>query len=135
MAGPAQKIIQAAKLLAKLRDRKEKLEAELREVNKEKGKLEQQTLPKMMADAEIEKMTIEGIGTLYTQISYRGYINADDRDLANQWFKENGHGAIVKEMVHPRTLVAWVKDQMAEGKKVPDFLHAEVFDTARIRRK
>lgn len=135
MSDPVKKVIAAAKKLAELRDKKKKLEDELKYVNIEKGLLETNTLPKLMEDHEIEKMTIEGVGTLYTQTGVYASILAADRDEAHIWFKEHGHGDLVKEAIHHSTLRSWVKEQLEEGKTVPEFLHAKPVTTARIRSK
>lgn len=135
MADPAKQIIKAAKQLAELRDRKEELEEQLKEVNKAKGKLETQTLPKLMEDAEVDKITIEGIGTLYTQQMVRATIYASERDEVYEWFRENGHADLVKETIYNQTLTAWIKEQLEEGNEVPAFLNHELLEVARIRRR
>lgn len=131
---PTDKIVTAAKKLDALRDEKKRLEDELKEVNKQKGKLEMQTLPKLMADAEIQKMSIEGIGTLFTKNNVFAHIREEDRPKAFDWFRDNGHGGLIKETVHFKTLTSWAKEQLEEGKEVPKFCNAKPVTLARIRR-
>jgi len=130
---PVNLIIEKAKRLFELRSEKQSLEERLKEINIEKGNLETQILPTLMAEHEIEKMTIEGIGTLFTQSAVYAYIYAVDRDMAHEWFKSHGHEDLVKESVHHSTLKSWVKDQLEEGKEVPVFLNAKPLTIARIR--
>jgi len=131
----AENLIEAAKELGALRDRKEELEAELKVINKAKTELETQRLPQMMEDAEVEKMTIEGVGTLYTQAGVYASILASDRDKAYDWLREHGHGDIVKETVHHQSLTAWVKEMLGDGNQLPEFFNAKPTTTARLRRK
>jgi len=128
-------IIEAAKHLRALKDKKAELEEALKEVNKEKERLETKTLPDMMEAQEIDKMTIDGVGTLYTQAGVYAYIYASDRDMAFDWFKRHGHEDIVKEQIHFKTLTSWVKDQMSQGQEVPEWCNAKPTVTARIRSK
>ena len=128
-------LIEAAKELGALRDQKEELEARLKEINKAKTELETQKLPKMMEDAEVEKMTIEGVGTLYTQAGVYASVLAADREMAYDWLRENGHGDIVKETVHHQSLTAWVKEMLGDGNEVPEFFNAKPTTTARLRKK
>ncbi len=128
------KLIDSAKKLGKLRDKKEQLESELKDINKMKAELEEHILPRMMEDFEITKMTIKDVGTLYIQGSVRAYINVGDIEEAHQWFRVNGHGALIKEGIHWATLKSWVKEQIEEGKKVPDICHPKPYTIARIRR-
>lgn len=132
---PTKQVIAHAKRLAKLRDQKEELENKLKEINKEKADLEQNVLPKMMEDYEIEKMSIDGVGTLFTKQGVYCRILAEEREMAQQWFKDHGHGDIVKEYIFPQTLTSWVKEQFEEGREVPSFLAAKPTTTAQIRRK
>lgn len=131
----AEQLIEAAKELGRLRDQKEELEAELKVINKAKTELETQRLPQMMEDAEVEKMTIEGVGTLYTQAGVYASILASDRDKAYDWLREHGHGDIVKETVHHQSLTAWVKEMLGDGNQLPEFFNAKPTTTARLRRK
>lgn len=128
------KLLASAQKLSDLKDKKEELEKELTEVNKAKAKLEEHTIPRMMEDFEIEKIKFKDIGTLYTQGSVRAYINVGDVEEAHQWFRDNGHGALIKEGIHWATLKSWVKEQIEEGKKVPDICHPKPYTIARIRR-
>lgn len=129
----SKEVIEGGKLLFELRALKQELEDKLKIVNKQKTLLEEHTLPTLMADAEIEKVTIEGHGTLSTQSKVRAYILVDDIFEAHQWFKDNGHGSLIKESVHHATLKAWCKERMEDGQDVPEILHAKPYTIARIR--
>ena len=134
MSDPAEKLVEKARELSDLRDEKNDLEEQLKEVNKKKAVLEIFTIPDMMADLAIDKMTIQGVGTLYTQAGVYAHIKVEDHVRAHTWFRENGHGALVKESVNHNSLKGWVKEQFAEGKEVPDYFNAKPTTTARIRR-
>lgn len=129
-----EQVIHHARRLRWLKNKKELLESELKVINTERLALEEHTLPKLMEDHDIERMKIKDVGTLYTQSAVRAYILVADVLEAHQWFKDNGHGALVKETVHHSTLKAWVKEQIENGKDVPSNLNAKAYTVARIRK-
>lgn len=131
---PAATIVAMGKNLFQLKEKKKDLEAQLKEINKEKAILEDTKLPELMETHEIPKLTIDGHGTLYTQAIVYANILVEDRDTANTWFKGNGHGSLVKETIHAGSLKSWVKEQMDEGKEVPEFCNAKPRTVARTRK-
>lgn len=128
-------LTQAVKQLREIKDRKDLLEAELKEVNGEIRRLSEQVIPEMMDDQDIEKLTVEGVGTCYLSTKIYANVKAENKEQFYSWLTENGHGDLIREHVFPASLNAFAKEQLQEGKALPDFLEARLYPTATIRRK
>lgn len=128
------KIVEEGKKLAKLRGQKEKLEAQLKVVQEQITNLQVAVIPQLMEDAEVDKITLKGIGTMFVQQKMYVGLLSDDRPTAYKWLRENGHGELIKDWVFPQTLTAFAKEQIEGGKPLPDFFKATFQPTATIRR-
>lgn len=121
--------------LRDLKDRKEQLEDELKSVNGQIRALAEGKIPEYMEENEIEKFSVTGVGTVYVQQKVYANVKADDREAFFHWLRENGSADLIKETVHPSTLNAFAKEQLSEGKELPDVLDARLYPTATLRRK
>lgn len=126
-------VVMARDLRAK-KDRKEVLEAELKELNKGIRELAEQRIPTYMDDNEIEKLSVEGVGTIFLTTKVYANVKAEDREKFFTWLRENGNGDLIKEVVHPQTLNAFAKEQLGNGVSLPDVLDARLYPTANLRR-
>lgn len=124
-----------ARRLRALKDEKEALEAQVKEVNKQIVQLEQHDLPSQMEDLDEEKFSVPDIGTVYLQNKLYVNVLKDDREKLHDWCIENGHEALIVPHIHPATLQAFAKEQLEAGKPLPDFVKATFIPTAVIRRK
>lgn len=121
--------------LRELKDRKEALEEKLKQINKGIRDLAEQRIPEYMNENEIEKFTVEGVGTCFLTTKVYANVKSEDKDAFFDWLRENGNGDLIKESVHPSTLNAFAKEQLTEGKALPDVLTARLYPTATLRRK
>ncbi len=121
--------------LRELKDRKEQLEDELKSVNGQIRALAEGKIPEYMEENEIEKFSVTGVGTVYVQQKVYANVKADDREAFFHWLREHGSADLIKETVHPSTLNAFAKEQLSEGKELPDVLDARLYPTATLRRK
>lgn len=117
------------------KDRKDALDAELKEVNKTIRTLAEQKIPEYMDDNDIEKATVEGVGTVYLSTKVYANVRAENKDAFYAWLRETGNAALIKEYVFPSTLNAFVKEQLGNGVALPDVLEARLYPTANLRRK
>jgi hypothetical protein len=124
-----------ARKLRALKDEKESLDAQIKEVNKQIVQIEQHDLPSQMEDLDEEKFSVPGIGTVYLQTKLYVNVLKDDREKLHEWCQTNGHEDLIVPHVHPATLQAFCKEQLEAGKELPDFLKATFIPTAVIRRK
>lgn len=117
------RLTEAVKRLRSLKDRKEALEEELKQVNKEAKYLQERIIPKIMEDAEIEKATIEGAGTIYIkQELFVSMSPASDEDAEAPfygWARENAPD-IIKPYIHPGRLKSFCKERLENGLALPD---------------
>lgn len=123
-----------AREFAELKERKERLSDELSECEAELKKISTELLPQAMDDNEIEKFTVEGVGTIYTQMKVYAYVKKENEAKFHNWLRENGHGDLIKEYVFPATLSSFAKEQLEGGVELPDFLPAAKVETAMLRR-
>lgn len=120
------------KKLFKLKRDKKKAEDGLTAINKQIGELET-GLAERMNNAEVEKFTIKGAGTISVRDELNVYVLAENRPQVFDWLKKHGHGEIVKDWVFPQTMKAWVKEQRGENKPVPDLIKVSVVPVAATR--
>lgn len=123
-----------ARKLRELKDKKAIVEDDLEILNREIEELEKRTLPTYMTDNDIDKISIDGVGTVYLNRDVFVHVRAEDKDKLFEWLRADGNGDIIKEQVAPQTLKALAKARLTEGKALPDFIQAAFVETARIRR-
>lgn len=117
-----------------LKDRKEAHEAEVKEINKRLKVLRETEIPEYMEENEIEKITVEGVGTVFIQQQLYANVKADDREALYEVFRQTGHEELIVDYVWPNTMKAWAKEQITNGKPLPELITAHFVPTAMIRR-
>jgi hypothetical protein len=118
-----------------LYDKKEALNEELKELNKKLTYLREVTLPRAMSEAEIEKFTVDGIGSFHIQQQIKAHIPTDLRPEVYAWLTEKGHGELITPYVWPATFNAWAKEQIINGGELPEMVDPKYVPTAMMRRK
>ena len=107
--------------LKALRDRKEALEAELKQVNVDIDDADWH-LSNLMAESETQNFTRAGTMFALTTKT-RASAMAGRKDELYAALKENGYGDLVYETVNANSLSAFVKEQIAENQDtVPEWL-------------
>lgn len=120
--------------LRRLKDQKERLNDELTETNKKITHIEQAKLPSMMETAGITSFKVAGIGTVSVKNETFTYVPADNRENLYAALREQGHGDLISETVHPSTLNSFVKECLAAGMEVPDEIKVTYAKVAKLRR-
>jgi hypothetical protein len=128
-------LTELAQRFRELKDRKDSLNAELKELQEELTILETQLLPQKMEENEIEKFTTDGVGTIFTQIKVYASVVKAEESRFHDWLREQGHGAMIKPTVAPGTLSSFAKEQLEAGVELPEFIKATKIETAMLRRK
>jgi len=116
------KITEAVQRLRALKDEKDRLEAQLTHINKEARELQERVLPRLLEDAEIEKLTIAGAGTIYVkQELYVSMTKSEGGDEAPfyDWARNNAPDLVV-DYIHPARLKSWTKEMLEQGKEIPN---------------
>lgn len=133
MGNPQEQIIAKGKELFALKAKKKKIEEQLTAVNKEIERVAVAELGKLMTDAEVEKVTIKGKGTLYLSDELYASVLKDDRPALYDWMRKNGCADLVQDYVFPQTLTAFAKERLAAGKPLPEVLKAAYVPTGKTR--
>lgn len=131
--GPLNKITTLAKQLFAAKRKKKKLCAEVSEINKLITKIATGDLAKAMEDAEQEKTSITGEGTVYMKDEVYVNVKKEDRGKLYLWLRETKNGALIQDWVFPQTLLAFFKEQLKKGKPLPDFIKPTYVPTAKTR--
>lgn len=135
-------LTEAGKKLRELIDEKEKVEARLKDINKQIVKVETIDLPKLMEDNEIPSFKVAGVGTIFLTTEVYVSVLKDDRPKLYEWAREQGHGGMITDWIFPNTFTAFVKRQLddqvengiTQGNAVPDFVKVTQIPTANLRR-
>lgn len=128
------KMVEFARRLAELKDKKAALETSLKDVNRELKSLTETEIPEYMDDNEIDKITVEGLGTVYVQQKLYASVLAGDRPALYEHLRETGNEDLIQDWVFPATLTAFCKEQLENGKPVPEMVKATKIPTAILRR-
>jgi len=136
-------IVSKAKRMRQLMDEKADLEARLKSVNGELEPLRKKELPKLMSDAEIEKITVAGAGTLYLKPDLFVSMAKSDAEGDGEgeveppfydWARQHAPDLIV-EYIHPARLKAWAKEKLEAMEPLPNSLNALPVVNATLLRK
>jgi hypothetical protein len=104
-----------AKEVKPLIQKKKKLEGQVEELSSAIHAILVGVVPKIMEDAEQDFVNIPGIGALELSTEVYPYVAGDAIDTFYKWLRERQQGAIIKETIHPKTLQAFVKEQLEAG--------------------
>jgi hypothetical protein len=138
------KVTALVKELRGLKDEKDRLEADLKAVNKRAKQIQERELPNLMTEAELESFKVTGAGTCY--IKQELYVSmtkgegvGDEEDALEppfyDWARQNAPD-LIKPYIHPARLKSWAKECLENGVALPDnMLKATFIPTATLLRK
>ena len=116
-----ERIFELADELKALRDRKQALEAELKQLNADIDNVDWH-LSNLMAETETQNFTRAGTMFCLTSTT-RASAAPDRKDALFDALRSEGFGSMVYETVNANSLSAFVKEQMAEnGDALPEWL-------------
>ena len=115
------KLFELADQLKALRERKDALEAELKQVNMEIDNVDWH-LSNIMAETETQNFTRAGTMFCLTTKT-RASARAGQKDELFAALRDEGYGDMITETVNANSLSSFVKEQIAEtGDALPDWL-------------
>jgi hypothetical protein len=117
-----QKTIELARAMKAAQTDKEEMEERMTRLNTMIDMLRFELIPTKMDEEGIDKITIDGVGTLYTSVDVNASIPADSKHAAYQWLDEHGFGNLVTPTVNSSTLKAFCKEQLKKGTELPSEL-------------
>lgn len=127
-------LTELVKELRDLTDRVETMEEQIKASKARINILKTAAIPEAMEDADIEKVTVEGAGTISLQTKVYSSILKEDRDRFYQWLRENGNADLIVDWVFPGTQNAFIKERIETGQDYPEFCNVSLIPTATLRR-
>lgn len=114
----------------RLRAAYEALDEPRKALNEMIESLSRNTIPEMMADADVKTITCDVDGTNYRfTVAYRFSCSMIDKARGYDWLRANGLGGIIVETVNSGTLGSAAKDLInKEGRDMP----SDIFKTGQM---
>ena len=110
------KLVEYAKKLRCMKDKKEALKSELEDLNKELDTFNKEFV-ELMELNQLKKFTVDGIGTCY--ISADIYPKVNSVELLHEDLRLHGAGALIKEVVNHQSLKAYCKECLEAKNELP----------------
>lgn len=136
----AGQVMALAQELALLKDKIDTLSDELKVLRPAYDDIRLERLPDAMHEAGMVAATGKGGFTLqdgrkvFLQSDMHVALIAEARPSFYRWLNEHGHGDLLVEHVHPSTLKAFCKEQVAEGNELPATITTHPFLKAVLRK-
>ena len=110
--------IDMARLFIFLKESRDAYDAESKRIGKLMNYVGNSRLPDLMETEDLKMIKFDQLKRR-VQVSHRQgcTIIADQRDAAFDWFRDNGHEALITETVNSSTLAAFSKDYITEHAK------------------
>lgn len=80
--------------------------------------LRKKVLPETMDEQGFTTVKIEGVGRI--QIGFQVSAKQLDKMALFEWMRDNGHEALIAEVINASTLGSFMKTQIAQGEPIPD---------------
>lgn len=125
-------LAELAKELKAAITKKKKFEAQMKQYGALVHKLATGPLAKLMEDQELDFFNVPGIGALEYGIEVYPSIKKEDQEAWYGYLRKRGDGSIIVEYIHPKTLQAYVKEQLGNSVKLPAYVNAAKIPTVSI---
>lgn len=112
----------AAKRMKELDAEHAVLKEKIKVLDEEYDKLRLRTIPDLMQEMDIRKISIEGVGRIQLAGDVYASIPAEVRQSAYEWLRNNNAGPLITETVNSSTLKSWAKEQLTMGVELPENL-------------
>lgn len=100
------------------------IEDELKKAQEEYRRIEQEDIPELMRECEVESMTLAGGWTISIEPDFHCGISEDRRERAHAWLDQNDFGGIIKTTVG----IPFARDERAAAIKFADNLRKKLKD-------
>jgi len=121
-----------------LREAIEQMESHLRQLQSEERELSQETLPEKMKELGLASFQLDTGEKITIRHKVKASLSKARREEGFAWLAANGHESLIKERVveqnvHPQTLSAFAREQLAIGRPLPDCFSIYEFDVTEIK--
>lgn len=103
-----------------LQARKEALESELSQVNKDLDHMRVNVIPPIMESLGVRTATFEGLGRVQLAADIYASTREGKKADAMQWLRDCGYADMIQESYNASSLKALFRRQIAEGADIPD---------------
>jgi len=108
--------------MKELQERKDKLDEEVKGVNKELDEIRLTKIPALMETLELKNATFDGIGRVQLAADLYASTREGKKEAAIQWLRDCGYENMVTETYNASSLKALFRRQIAEGVDIPEEL-------------
>lgn len=116
-----------------IQGKKDRLEAQVKDLNKHFDFLRITKIPAQMEEDGIDRINVTGVGRVSLTADMHVSIKAEKKSDFYQWLRDNGRSDLIAETVNPSTLKATVKNMVKTGEAYPDeLLNVSPFTRASI---
>lgn len=116
-----------------LQDRKQALEDQLSEVNKELDFVRTKKIPELMESLQVRTATFQGLGRVQLAADLYASTKEGRKEAAMQWLRDCGYGDMIVETYNASSLKALFRRQLADGVEIPgDIFSVTPFTRASI---
>lgn len=115
-----------------LRERKDKVAAELKDINGELDEVEK-ALVLSLESENLQNFKDARYGTIYLREAV--YARVEDEEKFFPWLEETGQADVIKKVVHAKTLSSMVKNMTLDGKELPPGVTAQFMTEIGLRRE
>lgn len=106
--------------MKELQARKDQLEADLSDVNKELDVIRTKKIPELMESMELRNVTIEGLGRVQLAADIYASTREGQKEAAMTWLRDCGYEGMITETYNASSLKALFRRLMVEGTDIPE---------------
>lgn len=106
--------------MKELQASKDKLEADLTDINKELDVIRTKKIPELMESMELRNVTIEGLGRVQLASDLYASTREGQKEAAMKWLRDCGYDGMITETYNASSLKALLRRMIVEGSEIPD---------------
>ena len=103
-----------------LQERKDNLESQLKEINKDLDRIRTVVIPEVMESLGVRNATFEGVGRVQLASDLYASTREGMKESAIQWLQDCGYEGMIVSTYNASSLKALFRRMIADGAEVPD---------------
>ena len=103
-----------------IQDQKERLEEELKNINRRFDELRLREIPEMMEALEVRNATFEGLGRVQLASDIYASTREGQKDAAMRWLRDLGYEDMISETYNASSVKALLRRMITDGVETPD---------------
>lgn len=135
-----QSVVELGEEMQSIKDRIDRGKAFLSRLQERYDNLRKEVIPEKMREAGLVSQSGKGRFTLpdgsmvYLQGDLQVHVPKSKREKFYAFLEERGEGDLISRTIPWQTLRAWAREQMRDGKDLPDMVEAHTYLVARVRK-